>query len=196
MKTMNCIIVFTVVVLMAAGLATADMSSTNYQIPSSALAAGGGILSSTNYRVSSILGQSSPLMDQDDPPESASYSLYPGFWYSVEAEDADGDGVPDAEDNCPNKPNGPDLGTCSATSDKPGITCAKNADCANGCSSNGYCFMGQEDADGDSVGNVCDNCPSKCNSQQLDADVDGIGDVCDQTPGCGGCGQPQCETQC
>jgi len=107
--------------------------------------------------------------------------------------DTDEDGIPDLEDNCPNKPNGP---TCSATSDKPGITCANDGDCANGCSSNGECLMGQENADSDGVGDVCDNCPAKCNVDQLDADGDGIGDVCDTTPGCGGCGQPQCEQQC
>jgi hypothetical protein len=41
-----------------------------------------------------------------------------------------------------------------------------------------------------------DNCPDKCNSHQLDADGDGIGEVCDDTPGCGGCGQPTCENEC
>ena len=46
----------------------------------------------------------------------------------------------------------------------------------------------------DGCGDVCDNCPTKCNVNQLDAD--GIGDVCDTTPGCGGCGQAQCENQC
>jgi len=110
--------------------------------------------------------------------------------------DTDGDGIPDSEDNCPNKPNGPELGMCSATSDKPGINCTSDADCANGCSSNGKCGMTQDDADNDGVGDVCDNCPTNCNANQLDADSDGIGDVCDTTPDCGGCGLPQCEQQC
>jgi hypothetical protein len=54
----------------------------------------------------------------------------------------------------------------------------------------------QTDTDGDGIGDVCDNCPSDCNTDQLDADKDGIGDVCDPAPGCGGCGQDECEQQC
>ena len=110
--------------------------------------------------------------------------------------DSDNDGISNAEDNCPNKPNGPNLGTCSSTSDKPGINCTSAADCANGCSSNGLCIKDQRDADNDGVGDVCDNCPSKCNSQQLDADKDGKGDVCDTFSGCGGCSGKQCEQKC
>jgi hypothetical protein len=52
------------------------------------------------------------------------------------------------------------------------------------------------DTDNDGIVDTQDNCPNNCNVNQLDADGDGIGDVCDTTPGCGGCGQPQCETQC
>ncbi len=37
--------------------------------------------------------------------------------------DIDGDGIPDADDNCQTNPNGPTLGTCSATSDKSGVNC-------------------------------------------------------------------------
>jgi len=110
--------------------------------------------------------------------------------------DSDGDGIPDSGDNCPNKPNGQNLGTCSSTSDKPGITCTSDADCANGCSPNGLCIKDQRDTDVDGKGDVCDNCPTNCNTQQLDADGDGLGDVCDPTPGCGGCSGIECEQQC
>jgi hypothetical protein len=47
------------------------------------------------------------------------------------------------------------------------------------CSEDGFCSMDQEDADNDTVGDVCDNCPDVYNPGQADSDGDGIGDVCD-----------------
>lgn len=110
--------------------------------------------------------------------------------------DIDNDGIPDGLDNCPNKPNSLKLGTCSPTSDKPGINCTSDADCVIGCSTNGKCSLNQEDTDADGKGDICDNCPTTCNPQQLDANGNGIGDLCDPNPECGGCNQPACEQEC
>jgi hypothetical protein len=171
-------------------------SSANYRIQSSTLGAVGGVLSSSSYRAKATLGQQTPLIDTVHPPQSTTYKQYAGYWYTLQ-QDRDSDGVNDNEDNCPSTPNGPLLGTCSATSDKPLVSCISSSDCVIGCSSNGECLMGQGDADSDGVGDVCDNCFYNCNVNQTDADNDGIGDVCDPEPGCGeGCGQPVCETQC
>lgn len=38
------------------------------------------------------------------------------------------------------------------------------------------------DADGDGVGDVADNCPAAANANQADTDGDGLGNVCDPTP--------------
>lgn len=70
--------------------------------------------------------------------------------------DTDGDGIPDAQDNCPLKPNGSLLGTCMPGSDKVGTTCMSDADCVIGCSSNGNCSKNQEDTDSNGIGDVCD----------------------------------------
>ena len=70
--------------------------------------------------------------------------------------DADNDGIPDSEDNCPDKPNGPALGTCTPSSDKAGEPCTSDAGCVIGCSTNGTCSMDQADTDADGKGDVCD----------------------------------------
>lgn len=110
--------------------------------------------------------------------------------------DTDEDGYIGNDDNCPNKPNGPSLGTCMPGSDKAGATCNSDADCVIGCSTNGKCSLNQEDTDSDGKGDVCDNCPTVCNPQQLDANGNGIGDLCDPNPECGGCSGVQCEEAC
>jgi hypothetical protein len=42
--------------------------------------------------------------------------------------------------------------------------------------------IGQEDTDGDLIGNVCDNCPNMTNFDQADSDQDGVGNECDNCP--------------
>ena len=41
-------------------------------------------MSSANFQMNSTLGQSSPLMDSDDPPVSENFTLNPGFWYTID----------------------------------------------------------------------------------------------------------------
>ena len=81
--------------------------------------------------------------------------------------DADGDGVVNSLDNCPNTPN-PD----QADADSDGV-----GDVCDNCPANAN--HDQADADGDGKGDVCDNCPNAPNPDQADWDGDGIGDACD-----------------
>jgi hypothetical protein len=80
------------------------------------------------------------------------------------ASDSDGDGVCDANDNCPATIN-PD----QTDSDGDGI-----GDACDVCP-----FDPNNDADGDGVCGDVDNCPTVANPGQEDADGDGIGDACD-----------------
>ena len=85
--------------------------------------------------------------------------------------DTDGDGVVDADDNCPWVYN-PDQ--ADADADHVGDAC-------DNCPAvpNPY----QEDADNDGFGDACDNCPTVYNSLQLDEDQDGVGDACEVVTG-------------
>ena len=70
--------------------------------------------------------------------------------------DSDADGVCNDVDNCPDRANGPSLGTCMPGSDKAGAACHSDADCVVGCSTNGNCSMSQEDTNQNGVGDVCE----------------------------------------
>jgi hypothetical protein len=90
-----------------------------------------------------------------------------GSRYAIGNPDADGDGIADACDPCPNDIiNDPDRdGFCGGV---------------DNCSvvANSH----QLDTDADGVGDLCDNCPSTANADQPDADGDGAGDACDCNP--------------
>ena len=130
-------------------------------------------------------------------PDSSSwidYIQFSGF------ADADGDGIGNGSDNCPNTPNANQL---DSDGDGIGNVCdACPNDANNDADGDGVCGnldncpltanADQLNTDGDSQGNACDtdddndgvsdatdNCPLISNSNQLDTDSDGIGNACD-----------------
>jgi cytosine/adenosine deaminase-related metal-dependent hydrolase len=108
--------------------------------------------------------------------------------------DKDGDGIPDASDNCKDvfNPVRPMDGGKQADEDGDGI-----GDACDRCpldKDNKCTPPSADDIDGDGVANGVDNCPEVANADQADADKDGKGDVCDTcptaNPGAQRCTQP------
>ena len=111
--------------------------------------------------------------------------------------DADGDGVLNGVDNCPNTANadqadadGDGIGDVCEDSDGDGVfdpvdNCPNTANAdqadADGDGTGDVC----EDSDGDGVFDPVDNCPNTANADQADVDGDGIGDVCEDSDGDG-----------
>ncbi len=94
--------------------------------------------------------------------------------------DRDDDGVPDADDNCPDTPNADQAdtdadGVGDACDDCPEIANAQQGGCPTGWDSG-------RDSDGDGIPDITDNCPDVPNPDQADSDQDGIGDACDGCP--------------
>jgi hypothetical protein len=95
-----------------------------------------------------------------------------------QAQDADGDGISDTIDNCPETPNGPDGGTCIFT-ENLGSLCSIAGANPWECGEGGFCSMEQEDTDKDGLGNACDDCPT---TPGRDTDSDGICTNIDNCP--------------
>jgi len=122
-------------------------------------------------------------ISSNDPDEPLVTVALSGVAVPEPPPDTDGDGVPDAIDNCPAVYN-PE----QTDSDSDGI-----GDACDNCPAR--VNPGQEDADHDGVGDACDNCSKTPNADQVDVDGDGVGDACDlcnNTPpgglvGPGGC---------
>ena len=151
--------------------------------------------------VSAYSAQAAVVPPDDDPPPT---STPPN---STPAPDSDGDGVPnavdqcpnehgtqvtqgcpdrdwdgtrDSQDNCPNDPGPMWNGGCPIPIDNDGDGVPNlNDNCPYqpGPASNNGCPL--PDADGDTIIDVVDNCPAIPNTDQSDLDWDDIGDVCD-----------------
>jgi len=82
----------------------ARAESENYLITTSVQSSGGAFINSGNYKISSTIGQPSPLSVGQENPNSENYDNYPGFWCTVKygpvvtcAGDLEPDGVPDRD---------------------------------------------------------------------------------------------------
>lgn len=120
-------------------------------------------------------GDSYPLFFCDTPASEPSCvpSRPNEFDGTLGGSDADGDGIDDGDDNCPNvfNPIRPIDGGNQPDADNDGT--------GDHCDPTPV----GDDIDGDTVANDIDNCPFDANTTQIDMDSDHKGDVCDFCPG-------------
>lgn len=101
------------------------------------------------------------------------------------AGDSDGDGIMDADDNCPTmfNPIRPMDGGAQADFDADGIGDECDICPLGGDDDPSTCIeVDTTDRDGDGIPTEDDNCPTTPNPDQADMDDDGIGDACDACP--------------
>lgn len=118
--------------------------------------------------------------DQTPQSEPSCTPFRSAYSKGITAEDKDGDGIPDIKDNCidvfnPVRPIDPEAVQADADKDGVGDACDVCPDDAT--QSCKQAIAG--DIDGDGIPNGSDNCPRVANPGQEDADKDGRGDVCD-----------------
>jgi len=96
------------------------------------------------------------------------------------ADDKDGDGVADAQDNCPIffNPIRPMDNGAQADTDKDGVGDVCDP-CPLAAGTTSCAAPPAEDEDGDGRKDWLDNCPYVANADQADSDSDGKGDLCD-----------------
>jgi len=96
---------------------------------------------------------------------------------STRDEDADGDGIPDDADNCPDvfNPSRPLEGS------QPDADRDDRGDACDPCPTTGGTDCDLDDWDGDGTPDAEDNCPFTENTEQTDGDRDGIGAPCENS---------------
>lgn len=120
--------------------------------------------------------------DEVPEDEPTCVPVRPEYPDGISGTDADGDGVADSEDVCPDvfDPIRPLDGSAQADADQDAIGDACDA-CPLVSGEDCEAFEA-DDFDGDGVLNAADVCPELADPDQDDADADGHGDACDACP--------------